>query len=425
MTIVELWYIICERKGTMKPIVNRFFRYASIDTQGDECTLTCPSNENQRLLAELLRDELLEMGISDVEIDEHSFLYARILSNIEEEVPVLAFFAHMDTCPDIPGGNIHFQTINSYDGKDIILNRGKNIILSPREFPILRKYIGDDLLVTDGTTVLGAEGKAGVAEIMEAVRYLAENREVRHGEIYVVFTPDEELGYSTEYINMKKIPAKFGYTVDEGERGELNYENFNAATATIQISGSNMHPGHAKATMKNAVMIANHFINLLPQNETPYTTEGYEGYYHISDIVGSIDTCRMTCSIRDFEKDAYEYRKKRLFEMAEFMNSYYGQGAIRVDVEDYYFNMKEKVDMFPEIIEVAREAMRCAAVETQEKPIRGGTDGVTISFLGIPCPNIFSGCQNGQSVKEFISVQTMEKAVEVIVNIIRIFAEKK
>lgn len=408
----------------MKPVVKRFLKYASIDTQGNESVSVCPSNENQRFLAELLKDELEEMGVSQIEIDDSSFLYACIPANSEKKIPALAFFAHMDTCPDVPGDNIKYRIIEGYDGKEIVLNRGADIRLSPREFPVLRKYIGDDLLVTDGTSVLGAEGKAGVAEIMETVRWLCEHPEILHGEIYVVFTPDEELGYSTEYINMKKIPAKFGYTVDEGERGELNYENFNAATATITVKGSSMHPGHAKATMKNAVMMANEFINLLPKNEAPAMTEGYEGYYHISDMIGSIESCRMTCSIRDFDKDNYEYRKTRLAEMADFLNSYYGAGSFRVDIDDYYFNMREKVEEFPEIVEVAREAMRRAGVETQEKPIRGGTDGVTISFMGIPCPNIFSGCQNGQSVKEFISVQTMEKSVEVILNIIQIFAER-
>lgn len=408
----------------MKPVVSRFLKYASIDTQCNENESVCPSNENERLLAELLADELREMGVREVEVDGHSFLYARIPANTEKTVPALAFFAHMDTCPDVPGGNIHYQTVSSYDGKEIVLNKGLDIALSPREFPILRKYMGDDLLVTDGTTVLGAEGKAGVAEIMEAVKYFMEHPEILHGDICVVFTPDEEIGYSTEYINMGKIPAKFGYTVDEGERGELNYENFNAATASIIVKGSGMHPGHAKATMKNAVMMANRFISLLPQNEMPDTTEGYEGYYHISDMIGSAESCRMTCAVRDFDKEGYEYRKKRLKEMAAFLNGYYGADSFKVDVEDYYFNMKEKVDEYPEIIEVARKAIVKAGLEVQEKPIRGGTDGVTISFLGIPCPNIFSGCHNGQSVKEFISEQTMEKAVKVIINIIKIFAQK-
>lgn len=408
----------------MKPIMSRFLKYASIDTQGNENVLNCPSNENQRLLAELLKEELNEFGVEQAEVDDNSFLYAKIPANTEKKISALAFFAHMDTSPDVPGDNMKYQLISNYDGKEIILNRSQEVVLSPREFPILRKYIGDDLLVTDGTTVLGAEGKAGVAEIMEATKYIMEHPKLLHGDIYVVFTPDEELGYSTENINISKVPAKFGYTVDEGERGELNYENFNAATASITVNGNNIHPGHAKATMKNAVMMANEFINMLPKNEFPSMTDGYEGYYHISDIIGSIDNCHMICNIRDFEKEGYEYRKKRLYKIADFLNGYYGKNSIEIEIEDYYFNMREKVDEYPEIIEVAREAMNSAGVEPREKPIRGGTDGVAISFMGIPCPNIFSGCQNGQSVKEFISIQTMEKAVEVIINIIKIFAEK-
>lgn len=278
--------------------------------------------------------------------------------------------------------------------------------------------------MTDGTTVLGAEGKAGVAEIMEAARYLSEHPEVRHGEVYLVFTPDEELGYSTEYINMKKVPAKFGYTVDEGECGELNYENFNAATATVTVKGSSTHPGHARKRMKNAILLANEFLNLLPKHEIPEQTEGHEGYYHILDMIGGVEQCRMTFSIRDFEEKGYEYRKKRLTEAADYLNSYYGKDTFKVEIEDYYLNMKRKVDEYPEILDVAREAMLRAGIEPVEKPIRGGTDGVAISFMGLPCPNIFSGCHNGQSVKEFISAQTMEKSVEVILNIIKIFTEK-
>lgn len=408
----------------MKEVVKRFLKYASIDTQGNEAVLTCPSNENQRLLAELLQDELQNMGIEDVHLDDKSYVYARIPSNAVKGVPSLAFFAHMDTTPDIPGENIKTKIVENYDGEKIILNKGAGVTLDPKEFPILKRYTGHDLLVTDGTTVLGAEGKAGVAEIMEAARYLSEHPEVRHGEVYLVFTPDEELGYSTEYINMKKVPAKFGYTVDEGECGELNYENFNAATATVTVKGSSTHPGHARKRMKNAILLANEFLNLLPKHEIPEQTEGHEGYYHILDMIGGVEQCRMTFSIRDFEEKGYEYRKKRLTEAADYLNSYYGKDTFKVEIEDYYLNMKRKVDEYPEILDVAREAMLRAGIEPVEKPIRGGTDGVAISFMGLPCPNIFSGCHNGQSVKEFISAQTMEKSVEVILNIIKIFTEK-
>lgn len=260
---------------------------------------------------------------------------------------------------------------------------------------------------------------------MEAVRYLMENPQVEHGDIYLVFSPDEELGYSTEYINIHKVPALFGYTVDEGGKGELNFENFNAATASVTVRGANIHPGHAKKRMKNSILLAAEFIRLLPENETPTTTEGYEGYYHISDITGGVDQCCMTCNIRDFDRKGYEYRKNRIRETVEFLNHYYGENTFQVNIEDYYFNMKEKVDECPQMIEIAREAMRLSGVTPVEKNIRGGTDGVTISFLGVPCANIFSGCHNSQSVREFISIQTMESSVEVVKNIIRLVAQKE
>lgn len=406
----------------MKAVVNRFLKYISIDTQGNDAISACPSNENQRLLAELLQEELKEMGITDVCIDENSFVYTKIPSNVENELPAIAFFAHMDTTPDLPGDNIKARIIEQYQGGEIILNKGHDITLSSDEFPFLEKYKGDDLIVADGTTVLGAEGKAGIAEIMEAARYIAEHPDFTHGELYFVFTPDEELGYSTEYINMEKIPAKYGYTVDEGGIGELNYENFNAGTASITINGVCTHPGQGKEKMRNAILLASEFIQCLPENETPATTAGYEGYYHISDILGGVDTCRMTCNIRDFDTQGYEKRKAFIRENVRGINERYGADTIKVDIEDYYLNMKQKIDECPEIIEVAKKAMEQAGVTPVVEPIRGGTDGVTISFMGIPCPNIFSGCHNGQSIREFISVQTMEKSVEVILNIIQIFA---
>lgn len=406
----------------MKSVVNRFLKYISIDTQGNDTVTVCPSNENQRLLAELLQEELREMGITDTCIDENSFLYIKIPANSKKEIPSIAFFAHMDTTPDLPGDNIKPRIVENYQGETIVLNKGQNITLDSEEFSALKHYIGDDLIVADGTTVLGAEGKAGIAEIMEAARYISEHAGFEHGDLYFVFTPDEELGYSTEYINIEKIPAKYGYTVDEGCIGELNYENFNAATAAITINGIGTHPGHAKQKMKNAVLIASEFIQELPADETPSATEAYEGYFHVSDILGGVDQCRMTCNIRDFEKGGYERRKEFLDRIADKMNEIYGKDTVKVEMEDYYLNMKQKIDICPEMIEAAKEAMHMAGVEPVIKPIRGGTDGVTISFLGIPCPNIFSGCHNGQSIKEFISVQTMEKSVEVILNIIRIFA---
>lgn len=408
----------------MRDVVERFLKYVAIDTQGDAKVKTCPSNENQRLLAELLKDELAEMGVTESILDEKSYLYAKMVSNTEKDVPAIAFFTHLDTFPYLPGEHIHAKVVPNYDGNVIALNKGLDISLDPQEYPALDSYIGDDLIVTDGTTVLGADGKAGIAEVMEAVKFLYEHPEIPHGDVYLVFTPDEELGYSTEYIDLSHVPAKYGYTIDGGGTGEINYENFNAATATITVRGMSIHPGHAKKKMKNSILLAAEFINLLPEHETPSTTEGYEGYYHFSDIVGGVEQCSMTCNIREFDKAEYEYRKERLCEIGTFLNHYYGENTIRVDVEDYFFNMREKVEEFPEIIDVVKEAMEETGVEPTVKPIRGGTDGVTISFMGIPCPNISSGCHNGQSVREFVSVQTMEKAVQIIINTIRLFAKR-
>ena len=364
----------------MRPVVARFLKYISIDTQGNEKKLECPSNENERFLAELIQEELLEWGIQDTLINEKGFLYVKIPANCKKKIPALAFFEHLDTSPEVPGDHIKPRVVEQYKGGNIILNRGQNIMISPEEFPALNDYIGDDLIVTDGTTLLGADGKAGIAEVMEAIRYLKENPTFLHGDIYLVFSPDEELGYSTEYIEIDKVPAVYGYTVDEGGIGEINYENFNAATVSIMVRGANIHPGHAKKRMKNSILLATEFIRLLPENETPTMTEGYEGYYHISDIAGGVDQCCMTCNIRDFAREGYEYRKNRVKETVDFLNNYYGENTFQADIEDYYFNMKEKVDECPEIIEVAKEAMHRAGVTPVAKPIRGGTDGVTISY---------------------------------------------
>lgn len=407
----------------MKEIVRRFSRYVAIDTQADEQKKCCPSNENQRLLAELLQDELLEMGVEHVEVDDKSFLYAHMEANISEHVPAVAFLAHLDTNPEVLGENIRPRLVENYQGDDIILNRGKNIILSPKEFPVMREYIGDDLLVTDGTTLLGADGKAGIAEIMEAVRYIIEHPEIRHGDIYIVFTPDEELGYSTDYISMEKIPVDFGFTLEGGTPGEINCENFNAAIATIKVNGRSIHPGMARNKMKNAVLLAQKFISCLPESEAPSSTLDYEGYYNVTDILGSVDQCVMTCHIRDFSKEGYEARKKRIQETAVFLNGCYGEDTFEVSVEDYYLNMKPKIDCYPEIKEIAEKAISMTGLSPKFLPVRGGTDGVTISYKGFPCPNLFSGGRNGFSVYEFISVQTMEKAVEAVVNIIRLTAE--
>ena len=409
-----------EGKMTMKPIISRFFRYISIDTQGDDQASCCPSNENQRLLADLLCEELKEFGVTDVRVDENSFLYAKISSNLDTPVPSVAFLAHLDTNPWVIGEHIHPRIVREYDGGDIILNQRKNLVLSPSRYPELLSHVGEDLIVTDGTTLLGADGKAGITEIMEAVRYVTEHPELKHGDLYIVFTPDEELGYSTDYINLKEIPADFGFTVEGGGLGEISIENFNAATATVTIHGHGIHPGVARNTMKNAVLLAHKFISCFPESEMPENTDSYEGYYHVSDIRGDVSQCIMTYHIRDFSAARYEERKKLLAKTASYLNLHYGAGTFEVQIDDYYLNMKRKIDDHPEILETAKRAVTMAGITPKLVPVRGGTDGAVISFDGFPCPNIFSGEQNGFSVFEYISAQTMEKAVEVIINIIRL-----
>lgn len=413
----------------MKAIVKRFLKYVSIDTQGNEQAGTCPSNENQKLLAELLLDELSDMGITEAEVDEKSFLYAKLPANgikeSGERLPSVAFFAHLDTNPDVLGENIRPRMIKNYDGGKIVLNKHKNLTLDPEKYPELLTHTGEDIIVADGTTLLGADGKAGIAEIMEAMQRITEEKLLRHGDIYIVFTPDEELGYSTDFIDLSKVPADFGFTVEGGALGEINAENFNAATATITITGYGIHPGAARNTMKNAVLLAHKFISCFPESEIPENTERNEGYYHVSDIRGSVEQCIMTYNIRDFDTERYQKRKERMYETAAYLNGHYGEGTFSVKVEDYYLNMKDKVEAHPKILETAKRAMELAGVTPRLVPVRGGTDGAVISFKGFPCPNIFSGEQNGFSFFEYISVETMEKSTETIVNIIKLLGETK
>lgn len=405
----------------MKPIVTRFLKYISIDTQGNEQAFVCPSNENQRLLAELLLEELTDFGLTEAEVDKKGFLYAKLPSNCPS-APSVAFLAHLDTNPDVLGENIRPRIVSRYDGGDIVLNQRKSLVLSPEKYPELRQHLGEDLIVTDGTTLLGADGKAGIAEIMEAVRFLSEDPSVPHGDIYIVFTPDEELGYSTDFIDLDRIPADFGFTVEGGALGEINAENFNAATATITVSGYGIHPGAARNTMKNAIFLAHKFIACFPERDFPENTDQKEGYFYISDIRGSVEQCIMTCNIRDFDAAHFTERKELICETAAYLNRHYGKDTFSVRVDDYYLNMKPKLDAHPEILEIAQKAMRLAGVSPKLVPVRGGTDGAVISFKGFPCPNIFSGEQNGFSFFEYISVQTMEKAVETVLNIIRLSA---
>lgn len=407
----------------MKPIVERFYRYIKIDTQATWEAETVPASANEFILGQMLVDELKEMGVTNAWMDDKAYVFASIPANCEKEIAPIAFFAHLDTAPDETGANVNPRLVENWDGSDIILNEEKHIVLGTEQFPYLKASVGKDLIVTDGNSLLGADDKAGVAEIMEAAKYIMEHPEFIHGEVHICFTPDEEIGNSTEYITIENVPAKYGYTMDGGEIGEINCENFNAAIATIRINRCNMHPGVARNKMKNAVLLAQKFIACLPESETPASTEKYEGYYNITDILGSIDQCIMTCYIRDFQYEQYEKQKELLQRTADFLNQYYGEQTFEVTIEDYYLNMKQKLDRHPEILKTAKRAMELAGLEPKLLPIRGGTDGVTISYKSFPCPNLFSGSHNGFSIYEYISVQAMQKAVNVIVNIIQLVAE--
>lgn len=407
----------------MKPIIERLFRYVKIDTQSTWEAETVPASANEFVLGQLLVDELKEMGIDNAWMDDKAYVFSHIPANTEKDVPPIAFFAHLDTAPDETGANVNPRIVENWDGSDIVLNEQKGAVLSISKFPYLEASIGKDLIVTDGNSLLGADDKAGVAEIMEAAKYIMEHPEFEHGEVHICFTPDEEIGNSTEYIPIENVPAKYGYTMDGGELGEINFENFNAATATVKVNGVAIHPGESKGKMKNAIMLATDFINHLPWRESPVNTEGYEGFYHVTNISGSVDQAEITIAIRDFFEDGYEYRKKRVQEITEHLNGYYGEGTFETEIEDYYLNMAIEVDKCPVVKENALKAMKMAGVEPVVIPIRGGTDGSSISFMGMPCPNIFMGSANSHSIYEYCTVQSMEKAMEVILNIIRLFAE--
>lgn len=406
----------------MKPIVERFFRYVKIDTQSTWEAETVPASANEFVLGQMLVDELKEMGITNAWMDDKSYVFASIPSNSPKDVPPVAFFAHLDTAPDETGANVNPRIVENWDGSDIVLNEEKHILLSVKQFPYLAASIGKDVIVTDGNSLLGADDKAGVAEIMEAARYICEHPEMEHGEVHICFTPDEEIGNSTEYINIQNVPAQYGYTMDGGLLGEINFENFNAATATITVNGVAIHPGESKGKMKNAIMLANDFINHLPWRESPVNTEGYEGFYHVTAISGGVDKAEITIALRDFFDDGYAYRKKRVQEITDHLNGYYGEGTFVAEIEDYYLNMAKEVDKCPEVRENALKAMEMAGITPVVEPIRGGTDGSTISFMGMPCPNIFMGSANSHSIYEYCDVQSMEKAQEVILNIVRLFA---
>ncbi|MCX6225808.1 MAG: peptidase T [Bacteroidia bacterium] len=406
----------------LNSIAARFIRYARINTQSDNKATNCPSSAGQMELARVLAADLAEIGCTEVSLDRNGYIMATLESNITRETPVIGFIAHLDTSPDYSAKNINPQIINNYTGGDIPLDPEGAVRLSPSEFPELLNYFGQDLIVTDGTTLLGADDKAGITEIVEAMNHLYLHPEIPHGKIRIGFTPDEEIGRGADLFDVKKFKADFAYTVDGGPIGELEYENFNAAAAVINIQGRNVHPGTAKDKMINALQVAFDLHSMLPQNDRPEKTEGYEGFFHLTHIEGTVEKARMDYIIRDHDFERFVGRKNLLAELAAQFNRKYPAGTVKASVRDQYFNMKEKIMPVFQIIDLAAKAIREAGIEPLIIPIRGGTDGSKLSYMGLPTPNLFTGGHNYHGRFEFIPVQSIQKAIEVIINIVRLAA---
>jgi len=407
----------------MEKIQERFLRYAAVDTQSNENSETQPSEPKELDLLRMLRDELLGMGIS-AELDEFGYVMATVPSNIGKEVPAIGFIAHVDTAPDASGAGFKPQIIPNYDGSPIELKGVPGLRLDPAQFPELLEHKGETIITTDGTTLLGADDKAGVAEIMYAVQYMVEHPEFKHGTIKIGFTPDEEIGRGVVKFDVKKFGADYAYTMDGGEVGELEFENFNAASACIRIQGCNVHPGYAKGKMKNAILVGQEFNSLLPAEQKPEYTEGYDGFYHLIAFNGTVEEASLTYILREHDLDKHEKQKETVRLCAEFINSKYGEGTASVEIKHQYYNMRKQVEPHYHIIDKAVKAMEMAGVEPRIQPIRGGTDGANLSFKGLPCPNIFAGGHNFHGKMEWIPVESMEKAAAVIKNIITLFAEE-
>lgn len=404
----------------MASVIERFLNYIKFDTKSDESSKSCPSTEGQMIFAKELVNELKSIGLEDVTVDENGYVMATVPSNTDKNVPTIGFISHMDTSPDMSGKDVKPQIIKNYDGTDIVLNKEKNIILSPKDFPELKEYTGNDIITTDGTTLLGADDKSGIAEIVTACDYLIKRPEKKHGKIKICFTPDEEIGRGADKFDIERFGADFAYTVDGGKIGELEYENFNAADAKIVIHGRNVHPGSAKNKMKNAIMIGIELASMLPSEETPEHTEGYEGFYHLNNFNGDVEEAHMYYIIRDFNKENFENRKNYLLNIVDNLNKKYGVGTISIDLNDQYYNMREIIEKDMKIVDVAHKALDLAGIKADISPIRGGTDGSKLSYMGLPTPNLFTGGLNYHGKYEYIPTFAMEKAVEVILNIIEL-----
>ena len=405
-------------------LVERFLKYVSFDTQSSEETEVTPSTPGQMVFARYLKEELESLGLEDITLDEHGYLFATLPANIDKPVPTIGFIAHMDTSPDMSGKDVSPRIVQNYDGSDIVLCEEGKVVLSPEQFPELLDHKGEDLIVTNGKTLLGAADKAGIAEIVSAIVYLKEHPEIKHGKIRIGFNPDEEIGLGAHKFDVEKFGCDWAYTMDGGEVGELEFENFNAASAKITFKGRNVHPGYAKNKMINSIRVANRFCAMLPSHETPEHTEGYEGFYHLISFNGDVEQTTVAYIIRDHDRARFETRKKEMEQFVQKINAEYGEGTATLELRDQYYNMREKIEPVMHIIDTAFAAMEAVGVKPNVKPIRGGTDGAQLSFKGLPCPNIFAGGLNFHGRYEFVPIQNMEKAMNVIVKIAELVAAK-
>lgn len=405
-------------------IVERFLKYVSFDTQSAEDQDTTPSTAKQLKLAEYLRDELTSIGMTEVEMDENGYVYATLPANTDKEVPTIGFISHMDTSPDCSGANIHPRIVEHYDGGDIVLDAEAGLVTSPKKFPELLDHVGEDIIVTDGHTLLGADDKAGIAEIVQAMVYLIEHPEIKHGRVRVGFNPDEEIGLGAHKFDVKKFDCAWGYTMDGGELGELEYENFNAASAKIEVKGVSVHPGYAKGKMINAARVAAEFAAQMPVTETPEQTIEFEGFYHLLGIEGNVEHATLSYIIRDHDRKRFEKRKAFVQKAAEWINERYGEGVVTATINDQYYNMREKIEPVPHVVDIVIEAMKQCNIPSKVRAIRGGTDGAQLSFMGLPCPNIFAGGLNFHGPHEFLPIPSLKKASELVVKIIELTAQR-
>ncbi len=406
-------------------ITERFLSYVAFDTQSSEESTTTPSTHKQFDLATHLVDELKALGLTEVEMDDMGYVYATLPANTDEDIPTIGFIAHMDTSPDASGADIKPRIVRAYDGKDLVLDAEAGIVTDVKTFPELLDHVGEDIIVTDGHTLLGADDKAGIAEIVSAMEYLLEHPEIKHGKVRVGFNPDEEIGLGAHHFDVRKFGCDWAYTMDGGELGEIEFENFNAAGAKIEINGVSVHPGYAKGKMVNAALVAADFVHRMPATETPATTEGYEGFFHLTGIEGGVEKATVSYIIRDHDRERFEARKQMVESLVKGMNRQYGEGTLVLNLKDQYYNMREKIEPVMHVIDIIKEAMVQAGVEPQVRAIRGGTDGAQLSFMGLPCPNIFAGGLNFHGPHEFLPIPNLQKACEVVVNIVSITAQRQ